>query len=160
MLAKCSPKDYHTYWVDVNSLTIPDTDWTETATEVYNDTKPIVKEINLMINGQEYGYISGSPYSLNIEWPRKGNRSSRLNISISGIGTVSKKNFEGEWAMFRLFDEGTIVKRTSREFDISWKFTQRNYYDIIISYELKANKSNNPFKYRYFGSYKIPHQIN
>jgi hypothetical protein len=43
VLAKCSPKDYHTYWVDVNSLIPPalDTDWVETATEVYNDTKPI-----------------------------------------------------------------------------------------------------------------------
>ena len=43
VLIKCSNRDYHTDWADVSTLIglIADTDWVETPTEVYNDTKPI-----------------------------------------------------------------------------------------------------------------------
>lgn len=131
------------------------------TSKIIKGNKPIVEQISLYINGFEDKYYSGAPYWINIKWPIKHmNEGVRLNISIRGFGSAHEKNFEGEWALFRLLDLANIERKSSRLYQLNWNFVENNSYDVRVSYELQAESSKNPFKQGYFTRFKLPKKIN
>jgi type VI secretion system protein ImpL len=131
------------------------------VSQLIGGQKPIVEQIYLYINGFEDKYYSGSPYWIDINWPiKRGKAGAKLNISIRGQGSAQEKNFDGEWAFFRLLDLANIERKSSRLYQMSWTFAKKNKYDVRVAYELRASSTNNPFKQGYLKPFNLPKKIN
>ena len=114
--------------------------------------KPIVEQIYLYLDGEENYYKMGAPYWIDFNWPGiKGTPGARMNISMSDYGTSDTKYFEGDWALFRLLDDASASHgQSSSQYIFSWFFKKENLYDIVVSYNLDAGSSHNPFSSRFF----------
>ena len=131
------------------------------VSQIFHGEKPIVEQIYLYINGFEDKYYCGAPYWIDFDWPIKhGRAGAELNISIRGLGSAEEKNIDGEWALFRLLDLANIERKSSRLYQISWKFTKKVSYNIRVSYELRASSTKNPFRHEYLKSFYLPKTIN
>jgi type VI protein secretion system component VasK len=74
-------------------------------------------------------------------------------------GTDSK-NYNGEWAFFKLLNDASISRgESSSQYNLNWFFAKSNY-DVTISYLLNAGSSRNPFSKNYFSSFNLPGKIN
>lgn len=124
--------------------------------------KPIVEQVYLNINGEDDYYKMGSPFGKDYSWPSgRGAPAARLNISIRNYGTSETKSFEGEWAMFKLFQNAsTMPGESASQFNLSWLFQKENVYDVSVTYQLSAGSSKNPFNSGFFKSLIIPGSIN
>jgi type VI secretion system protein ImpL len=122
--------------------------------------KPIVEQVNLYIDGVEEPYRMGSPFWKDYNWPgSKGTPGARLNISMRNLGTDSK-NYNGEWAFFKLLNDASISRgESSSMYNLNWFFAKNNY-DITVSYLLNAGSSRNPFSKNFFTSFNLPGKIN
>jgi len=95
-------------------------------------------------------------------WPgNSGASGASLYISLRDIGRSETKYFEGDWALFKLFDDADGSRETSSsQFIFNWNFYKNNYYDATVSYILKAASSRNPFSENFFKSFSLPNKIN
>ena len=122
--------------------------------------KPIVEQVYLYLDGVENYYKMGAPFWTDYTWPgTKGTPGARLNISIYGYGTSYTKSFDGDWALFKLFDDATVSKGSSSQYIFNWLFKKQNEYNIIVSYIVNTGSSKNPFASNFFSSFNLPNKI-
>ena len=95
-------------------------------------------------------------------WPgSRGVPGARMNISIRGYGNSDTKSYDGEWALFRLFEDASVTSgETSSQYIFNWFFKKNNYYDIVVTYLLNSGSSRNPFAANFFNSFHLPDRIN
>jgi type VI secretion system protein ImpL len=127
-----------------------------------NNQKPIPEQVYLYIDGDEEAYKMGSPFWKDYSWPgTKGTPGARLNVSVRGYGTTETKSYEGEWALFRLLDEASVSSGGSAsQYLLNWVFQRPGAYNILVTYQMNAASSKNPFTDNFFKSFKIPGKIN
>jgi type VI secretion system protein ImpL len=123
--------------------------------------KPIVEQVYLYLDGVENYYKMGVPFWTDYTWPgNKGTPGARLNISIHGYGTSDTKSYDGDWALFKLFDDATVSRGgSSSQYVFNWLFKKQNEYNIIVSYIVNTNSSRNPFAANLFSSFNLPDKI-
>lgn len=127
---------------------------------VVNNQKPIVEQIYINIDGTEISYKMGSAFWTDFTWPgNKGRAGSKLLLSVHGFGSI-ENTFEGDWSLFKLLSAGSIKKESSSLFNVNWYYKKENQFDIIVSYQLQASSSRNPFTGGFFESLNIPRNIN
>ena len=124
-------------------------------------TKPIVEQVYLNLDGTENYYKMGAPFWSDYSWPGgKGTACARLNISVYGYGTSEMKSYDGEWALFKLFDEAAVFTgSSSSHYVFNWNFKKTGVYNIYVSYVVNAGSSKNPFASNFFGSFNLPDKI-
>lgn len=127
-----------------------------------NGNKPVIEQVYLFLDGIENYYRMGSPFWTDYVWPgNKGTPGARINISIRDYGSSDTKIFNGDWALFRLLEDGAVTRGgSSSQFIFNSFFQKQNYYDVVVSYELNAESSRNPFSASFFKSFNLPSKIN
>ena len=123
--------------------------------------RPIVEQVYLYLDGVENYYKMGVPFWTDYTWPgTKGTPGARLNISIHGYGTSDTKSYDGDWALFKLFDDATASSGgSSSQYVFNWLFKKQSEYNIVVSYVLNTNSSKNPFAANLFSSFNLPNRI-
>ncbi len=123
--------------------------------------KPIVEQVYLFLDGVENYYKMGVPFWADYSWPgSKGVSGARLNVSIHGYGTSDTKTYDGDWALFKLFDDATVSRGgSSSQYIFNWLFKKEGVYNIIVSYIVNTNSSKNPFASNFFSSFNLPNRI-
>ena len=123
---------------------------------------PIVEQVYLYLDGEENYYKMGAPYWIDFNWPgSKGTPGARMNVSMRDYGTSDTKYFDGKWALFRMLEDASSSHgQSSSQYIFSWFFKKENLYDIIVSYNLDAGSSHNPFSSGFFKSFTLPDKIN
>jgi type VI secretion system protein ImpL len=124
--------------------------------------KPIIEQVYLYIDGDEEPYKMGSQFWKDYTWPGiKGTPGGRMNITVRGYGTSETKSYEGEWALFRLLDEASVTSGgSSSQYVMNWFFKRAGVYDVIVTYQLNAGSSKNPFADNFFKSFNLPGKMN
>ncbi len=122
--------------------------------------KPIVEQVYLNLDGVENYYKMGAPFWTDYTWPgTKGTPGTRLYISIYGLGTSDIKVYDGDWALFKLFNDATISKGSSSQYIFNWLFKKQSEYNIIVPYLVDIGSSKNPFTSNFFSSFNLPNKI-
>jgi type VI secretion system protein ImpL len=124
--------------------------------------KPVIEQVYISIDGVENYYKMGAQFWTDFEWPgSKGVPGTKIYMTIRNYGNSDPKSFEGDWALFRLLNEASVVKgNTPSEYTCSWHLFKENLYDVIVSYKLNAGSSKNPFSGNSFSSINLPSRIN
>jgi type VI secretion system protein ImpL len=124
--------------------------------------KTFVEKVYLNFDGHMDTYEMETPFwSDYYIWPgNRGAPGASLYISLSDNSTSETKEFEGDWALFKLLDIASPSPgESSSEFIFSWNFYKDNFYDVTVSYKLKARSSRNPFSKDFFKSFNLPNKI-
>lgn len=96
----------------------------------------------LEINGQTINFTPGTTGANPFLWPgHGGNGSARLQLFPRAGGAPVSLSAEGDWAWFRLLDEGRLIDRGPDRFDLSFSID-----GYSISFELLAGDVDNPFR--------------
>ncbi|HVO74581.1 MAG TPA: type VI secretion system membrane subunit TssM, partial [Ignavibacteriaceae bacterium] len=124
--------------------------------------KPVVEQVYLSIDGIENYYKMGAQFWTDYTWPgSKGTPGAKMYLSIRNFGSSDPKSYEGDWALFKLLSDATITRgESSSLYTCSWRFQRENRYNIIVSYQLNAVSSKNPFAGSLFKSINLPSRIN
>jgi len=126
------------------------------------NSKPIVEQVYLYLDGIENYYKMGSPFWTDFVWPgNKGTPGARMNISIRNVGTSDTRSYDGDWALFHLLNQASISPGDSpSQYTFNWFFRKSNSYDVTVSYQLSSGSSKNPFTPEFFSSFHLPDKIN
>ncbi len=125
------------------------------------DRKATVIQYYLKIDGITDAYKMGAPYETVFNWPDKSTSGSALYITLNEFGTSDIKSYNGEWSVFRLFNDAAISRGDgSSQLILNWNFSKPNLYDVNISYVLNAGSSRHPFSQNFFKSFKLPNSLN
>ncbi len=124
--------------------------------------KPIVEQVYLNLDGTENYYKMGVPFWKDYIWPgSSGITGARLNVSINGYGTSDTKSYDGDWAIFKLFNNAFVSDGGSpSQYVYHWSFKKHDEYNVVVSYTVNTGSSRNPFAINLFSSLKIPNKIN
>ncbi len=111
------------------------------------DKELTVVQVYLQLDGVNNIYKSGNPSWTEYIWPgNKGAPGAKMNISLSDNSTSNTKVFEGDWALFKLLGDASVSQgESSSQLIFNWIFYKDNFYDVTVSYILKAASSKNPF---------------
>ncbi|MCZ6702702.1 MAG: type VI secretion system membrane subunit TssM, partial [Ignavibacteria bacterium] len=123
---------------------------------------PFVEQVYLNLDGYENTYKMGTQSWTFYSWPgNRGAPGARMNISLSDYGTSDTKYFEGDWALFKLLGDASVSQgESSSQLIFNWIFYKNNFYDVTVSYIIKAASSKNPFSKDFFKSFSLPNKIN
>jgi type VI protein secretion system component VasK len=80
-------------------------------------------------------------------------------LSVHDYGTI-ENTFDGDWSLFKLLNVGIIKKESSSLYNVNWYYKKENQFDIIVSYQLQASSSKNPFSGGFFKGFNLPRSIN
>jgi type VI secretion system protein ImpL len=103
-----------------------------------------ITQMNLDIDGQILGYAHGPVQMKPMKWPgpnQSGQVSLQFLPALPGASTGSRISMDGPWALFRLINEGEILKTSnSNQFIVKFNIQGRE-----ATLELRANSAINPF---------------
>ena len=104
----------------------------------------------------------GAAFWEDYTWPGgRGAPGVRMNISIRDFGTSEPKNYEGDWAFFRLINEANISRgESASQYVLNWSFKKEGAYDVTVIYTLDAGSTRNPFASNFFRTFVLPTKIN
>jgi type VI secretion system protein ImpL len=130
--------------------------------KIVQGQKPIVEQIYLSIDGVESYYKMGAQFWDDYVWPgSKGTPGAKMYLSIRNFGSSDAKTYDGDWSLFKLLSDASITQgASSSQYTCSWRFQRENTYNIIVSYQLNAGSSKNPFAGNLFKSLNLPSRIN
>ncbi|MGE5683248.1 MAG: type VI secretion system membrane subunit TssM [Bacillota bacterium] len=129
--------------------------------KIINNSKAMVDQISLSLNSVENNYKMGAPSWTDYSWPGdKGVPGAKMSVSIRGYGNFETRAYEGEWALLRLLNDGSISSgETPSQYRVSWNFQKENSFNVIITYLLNAESSRNPFRPDFFNSFRLPDKL-
>jgi len=120
---------------------------------------PAVGQVYIGVHGRDYTYRMGFQSWENFTWP--GNAPGATLTMTTREGELPPKRFNGDWAWFRLLQEGQVEPRTSTEYRIRWQFEQPARYTIFARYNLRTQQAEQAFvNPRSFFRVQVPQTIN
>ena len=120
---------------------------------------PAVGQVYISVHGRDYTYRMGFQSWESFTWP--GNAPGATLTLTTQEGELSPKRFDGDWAWFRLLQEGQVEPRTSTEYRIRWQFEQPSRYTIFARYNLRTQQAEQAFvNPRSFFRVQVPETIN
>jgi type VI secretion system protein ImpL len=104
---------------------------------------PTPSQVFISIHGTDDAYRMGSyrpwvPFS----WP--GRPGALLSISTQQ-GDLPAKQYNGDWALFRLLDDATVRRVAQTQYELRWPFRQPGSYALTAQYTLRAKSASAPF---------------
>ena len=103
-----------------------------------NGSAPPANQVFVRVHGKEDAYNMGSyrpetPFT----WP--GSDPGAMLLIQTREGELGPKQFEGDWAWFRLLEEAQVEPRSSTgEYRVRWSFDQPGRYSMVARYNLIA----------------------
>lgn len=119
----------------------------QTDPNVNFELKPLkmdksILRMSLLINGQQMTYAHGPQRGKRFHWPAEDSAERGLArlviVTADGQESITE---QGDWALFRLFDEADIKRLDSERYILN--FTLNNVYSVSL--ELRAGSVYNPF---------------
>jgi type VI secretion system protein ImpL len=108
-----------------------------------------LKELALDVDGQVLKFVAGNTSSVVLNWPSQ-KVSSQINLSTQPATTPL--NFEGPWALFRLFDRFDVQTTAQPEkFSVTLNLDGKR-----VRLEVIANSVMNPFRMREIQQFRCP----
>lgn len=110
----------------------------------------------LRLNGQTLDYAHDPRRATSFEWPHgDGARTARIDYEPAGAdGRSGGLQADGPWALFRLFDKGTLQAKQADRFDLTFDLNGRD-----VALELDANSVVNPFALPALRQFQCPVQL-
>jgi type VI secretion system protein ImpL len=104
---------------------------------------PTPSQVFISIHGTDDAYRMGSfrpwvPFS----WP--GRPGALLSISTQQ-GDLPAKQYNGDWALFRLLGDAQVRRISQTQYELQWPFRQPGQYALIAQYMLRAKSASTPF---------------
>lgn len=112
-----------------------------------------ITKLSLNIDGQKMEYAHGPVRSTALKWPGPDN-TGNINMQLTPPlpNNRSGITFDGPWALFRLFDQATITRiGQSENYIVQFEIDGRE-----ITFELRANSTNNPFNLTALHNFSCP----
>jgi type VI secretion system protein ImpL len=129
-----------------------------TAPAVRFDITPLMldngaKEVTFELGGTSISYAHGPPRATEITWPGpNGMQSARLVFDPAPSGGTGTLSATGPWALFRLFDQGSLQRSGSAErYTLSFRLGERQ-----ASFEILAGSVLNPFAPGVLSGFQCP----
>jgi type VI secretion system protein ImpL len=100
------------------------------------------KQVTLDLGGTVISYAHGPPRTTQITWPgTNGMSNARLVFDPAPAGGTGVLQASGPWALFRLFDQGSLQRAGSAErYTLTFRIGERQ-----ASFEIRAGSVLNPF---------------
>ena len=132
------------------------------VSKTVSERKATVIQYYLKIDGVTETYKMGSPSEKIYTWPNNlSTPGAALYITLNEFGTSDIKSYEGEWALFRLLNDASMLRGdASSQIILNWNFSKPNLYDVTVGYVLNAGSSRHPFSKAFFKSFKLPNTVN
>ncbi|MEM1043043.1 MAG: type VI secretion system membrane subunit TssM [Bacteroidota bacterium] len=104
---------------------------------------PNPSRVSVLIHGtpDSYGLGSFRP-STPFAWP--GPSGARLSVS-TNRGELGPKQFEGDWAWFRLLQQADVRRTTTTQYEVRWPFREPDEYVVTAVYTLSTRSRAFPF---------------
>jgi len=104
---------------------------------------PTPSQVFISIHGTDDAYRMGSfrpwvPFS----WP--GRPGALLSISTQQ-GDLPAKQYNGDWALFRLLGDAQVRRISQTQYELQWPFRQPGQYALTAQYMLRAKSASTPF---------------
>jgi type VI protein secretion system component VasK len=104
---------------------------------------PTPSQVFISIHGTDDAYRMGSyrpwvPFS----WP--GRPGALLSISTQQ-GDLPAKQYNGDWALFRLLEDAAVQRAGQTQYELRWPFRQPGNYALTAQYTLRAKSASAPF---------------
>jgi type VI secretion system protein ImpL len=129
-----------------------------TAPSVRFDITPVslddgAKQVTLELGDVTLSYAHGPPRATEIAWPGpNGTQSARLVFDPPPAGGTGTLSATGPWALFRLFDEGSLQRSGSAErYTLSFQLGERQ-----ASFDILAGSVLNPFAPGILSGFQCP----
>jgi type VI secretion system protein ImpL len=120
---------------------------------------PPAGQVYIDVHGREDTYRMGQPRWQSFAWP--GNAPGASLEVTTQEGPLPPKRFDGDWAWFRLLQEGQVEPRTSTEYRIRWPVEQPARFTVVARYNLRTQQAEDAFlNARSFFRFQVPETIN
>ncbi|MFQ5572130.1 MAG: type VI secretion system membrane subunit TssM, partial [Rhodothermales bacterium] len=120
---------------------------------------PAPQRVYINVHGTENTYQMGSfrPW-VPVTWP---DRPGVVMTVATQVSELPSRNYDGDWALFRMLRDARITPRTSAEYRMEWAFEQPGQYTITAQYNVRTRSGSNPFNDpRGFFNFRPPSSLN
>jgi type VI secretion system protein ImpL len=99
--------------------------------------------VSLTVDGQTYEYRNGPEEWHSFQWPGAGNSPGAVLRVRSNKGVVETLQQEGEWGLFRLFEEASVrASNGARVFTLVWRIPS---LDTEVAIDIRPARGDSPF---------------
>jgi type VI secretion system protein ImpL len=111
------------------------------------------KQVTLELGSTTITYTHGVPRATQVTWPGPSGMSTvRLSFDPPPAGGTGVLQASGPWALFRLFDQGSLQRTGSAErYQLTFRSGERE-----AVFELRAGSVMNPFSHRILREFRCP----
>ena len=110
-------------------------------------------QVLLEVDGQSVTYSHGPQVPVQMQWPGTGVKQARISFQPQAPNSSITK--DGPWALFRLFDQGTITPGGGPDrFTVTFNVGGHN-----AAFEIRAGSVLNPFSLKELHKFRCPGKI-
>lgn len=102
---------------------------------------PKISSVTFSVDEQQYQYQNGPEEWRSFHWPGDGSKLG-ASIRVKGAGVNEYIPSEGEWGVFRLFEDGQLLASKGRTFTVGWQLSS---IDEMVTIEVRPARSVTPF---------------
>jgi len=111
--------------------------------DVHIQPAPKTASVSLTVDGQTYEYRNGPEEWHSFQWPGAGTTRGAVLRVRSNKGVVETLQQEGEWGLFRLFEEASVRGAGGgRVFTLVWKIPS---LDTEVAIDIRPARGDSPF---------------
>ena len=124
--------------------------WVDFSIKVINLDKDVDKLI-IEHNKKKYVYSHGPIIPINLSWPISNDSPLSSLTTFKGKDEVGSIKERGDWSIFRLIEDGKIIKQSNREMILSYELNGKN-----VTLSLTTDTPINPFNLELLRSFRCP----
>ncbi|MFQ5587555.1 MAG: type VI secretion system membrane subunit TssM [Nitrospiria bacterium] len=113
--------------------------------KLYPIPSPGVSESIFEMDGQQLRYRNEPQDWYAFSWPGDTGPPG-ASLQIKSEGARQRRNFDGRWGLFRLFDQGELIQINTNRYKVVWRFKQPDNGIIKIEYDIRAASHKNPLR--------------
>ncbi|VAX32916.1 IcmF-related protein [hydrothermal vent metagenome] len=127
--------------------------------ELYPIPSPGVSESIFVMDGKQLKYRNEPQDWYSFSWPGKAGPPG-ASLQIKSDETRQRRNFDGRWGLFKLFDQGEVIQINSNRYKVAWRFKRRPDNTIVkIEYDLRAKSHKNPLRAGLLRNFACPEKV-
>ena len=103
---------------------------------------PRIATTELQVGGESISHENGPERWQRVSWPGKSPEKGAALVMRGADGMIERLSQEGEWGLFHLFEQGTVVSGDSRVFTIAFKLRT---HDLESRITIRPVRADSPF---------------
>lgn len=110
--------------------------------DVQIQPSPRIATTELQVGGESISHENGPERWQRVSWPGKSPEKGAALVMRGADGMIERLSQEGEWGLFHLFEQGTVVSGDSRVFTIAFKLRT---HDLESRITIRPVRADSPF---------------